>query len=454
MRKPDELIAGLGRYLLATRRGEGSLYRHARTAARNMKRSTEKLLSEQLAALCRIVDHAYHNSRYYQKRFTEAGFRPGDIRHLSDMRMLPELTKKDLIENMDSILCLPKGELLEATTGGTTGIPLTFYRDRYCSDYRRGIDLTLIRYYGWRDGQWQGWLWGAAKDLLEPSNWKSRLTRYWGERQYFLDVSNLDNESYQKFISNTKRYRPTYVSAYPSIAYDLSKRIEDGECDPVRIPVISLTAEPTYAFQRQKIGEVLADNVYERYAVREYGTAAFECPEHDGLHIFTESVFLETTPAETGTVGQSLLVTDLLNVAMPLIRYHSGDFAELDSTPCPCGLPSPRLKNIQGREVDIIWRPNGTGVAGLKIVGFVRLAKINAQVQIVQTAIDEIIIRLAGKPEDFRTELDELIRTLTKNIGSDLHYHVQPVDEIERAPSGKYQYVISHVARPGRKQQQ
>ena len=86
------------------------------------------------------------------------------------------------------------------------------------------------------------------------------------------------------------------------------------------------------------------------------------------------------------------------------------------------------------------------------VVGFVRSANINAQVQIVQTAIDKIMIRLAGRSEDFRTELDELIRILTNNINSDLHCHVQPVDEIERAPSGKYQYVISHVARPGRKQ--
>jgi len=414
-----------------------------------MKRSPEVLLSEQLTALSRIVNHAYKHSQFYQKRFKKVGFQPGDIRNFSDLKELPELTKADLINNMDDILCAPKDELSTASTGGTSGIHLTFYRDKYCQVYRQGIDLALTRYYGWKDGQWQGWLWGSAQDVQQSSGIKDRLIRQWANRQYFMDVSNLSDENYQNFVEKTRKYRPTFVSAYPSVAFDLAERIESGTVDAVRIPVISLTAEVVYDFQKERIRSSLADNVYERYGAREYGTAAFECFEKSGMHIFAESVYLEST-AFHNSEGDSnvLLVTDLLNTAMPLIRYDSGDLGKIDTTPCPCGLPSPRIQNIQGRKSDTIWRHDGTGVAGTHVVTLVGRGMINARIQIVQETINKIIIRIERKDNEFQRELETLVKVFKEEIGSDILYQIESTDKIERAVSGKYQYVISRVKRP------
>jgi len=449
MRTSAEILAGLGRYVLACHRGNRQQYQYAKIVARNMKRPPEVLKSEQLKALSRIVDYAYRHSRYYKIRFDEAGFKPGDIKKFSDMAGLPELTKEQLIENMDDIVCIPKSECIRVETSGTSGITMKFYRDHRAQTFRRGIDLALFRFYGWREGQWMGWLWGASPDILNVKTRKAKFIRNWGERYYFMDVSNICNRTYQEFVNLTKGYHPPLVAAYPSLAYDLAERIEAGEIDKIRVPVLTTTAEPLHDFQREKIKKFLADEVYDRYGAREYGIVGFECSEHKGLHVLTESVFLESVQEDsTSGLPEVLLVTDLLNTGMPLIRYHSGDFANLDFSPCPCGITTPRIFNIQGRAFDTIWRPDGSGINGHLIPKLIVKININKRSQIIQEAIDHIIIRFEGNPDDFKEKLDNLIKQFKQEISPDIKYEIQGTEKIERAPSGKYRYVISKVKRP------
>lgn len=449
MRTPAEILAGLGKYVLACHRGNRLQYKYAKIVARNMNRSAEELQSEQLKALSRIVDYAYRHSRYYKIRFDEAGFKPGDIKKSTDLAGLPELTKEQLIENMDDILCIPKSECTLVTTSGTTGITMNFYRGRKALSYRRGIDLALFRYYGWLDGQWMGWLWGASPDVLNVKTRKAKFVRNWGERYFFMDVSNLATKAFREFVNLTKQYKPPLVAAYPSLAFDLAERIEAGEVDKIRVPVLTTTAEPLLDLQREKIKKYLADEVYDRYGAREYGIVGYECSEHKGLHVLTESVFLESVQEEgTGDLPGVLLVTDLLNTGMPLIRYHSGDFADLDFSACPCGLPTPRINNIKGREADTIWRSDGSGINGLHITHIIEKVNINKRLQVYQEAIDHIIIRFEGNPDDFKEKLDNLIIQFQREIGPDIKYEIQSTEKIERAPSGKFRNVISKVKRP------
>jgi phenylacetate-CoA ligase len=427
------------------------MYKHARAATRNLSRPLDQLLAGQLAAATKIIDHAYNISPFYRERFKNTGYEPGGIRKLADVALLPRLSKTDLIQNMEEILCAPKSEMISGATSGTTGITLTYYRSLSAHAYRRGIDLAIARYYGWQDGQWQGWLWGAEPDALITTSWRARIIKHWVERRYFMDVAQLTNANYQKFVDDTRRFQPTYVSAYPTLAFDLAGRIETGEVSPVRVPVVSTTAEPLLDHQRAKIRAFLADEVFDRYGAREYGIVAMECREHRGMHTFMDSVYLESVPTEsTGSDLRVLLVTDLLNFGMPLIRYDSGDYADLDSTPCPCGITTPRVHNIRGRVVDTIWRPDGSGVDGLHVTHLVERAGIHAAVQIVQEAPDRITVRVEARAGEYAIELESLLSTLRADLGSDIRYRIERVDKIDRAASAKYRFVISNVERPRR----
>ncbi len=450
MARIDEFLARLGRYALAVRRKDTSQYKFARMVTDHMKWSAEQAREKQFLRLSAIIEHVYLHSRFYRKRFETVGFEPGDLKDFSDLQRLPELTRTDLRDNSNELVSdnIPPDQLEKSVTGGTTGDALSFYRDRHCLDYRRGIDLALARYYGWRDGQWQGLLWGAPRDLFENRGWKQKIVQYWATRVYAMDSSRLSNTTYEEFVTQTKKSRPSFILAYPSLAFDLAERIESGHVSPVRVPVICVTAEPFYEHQRQKIESVLADRAYARYGTREFGTAAFECPRQNGYHIITESVYIEVVPTGVNATTGAILVTDLLNKGTPLIRYRVADLASLDESPCDCGLAAPRLLQIQGRETDIIWRPDGTGVAGPEIHTMAEHAGLAAKAQVIQEKLDEIVLRVEAQGSDHQAEVHRLLEIFRREIGTDIHYRLERVSEIERAPSGKYRYVISKVNRP------
>ena len=86
-----------------------------------------------------------------------------------------------------------------------------------------------------------------------------------------------------------------------------------------------------------------------------------QCPESENLHIQSESVFVEVldengNACRPGEVGE-VVITPLHNLAMPLLRYSIGDFAEVGS--CSCGRTLPVLRRIMGRTRSMVRLPNG-----------------------------------------------------------------------------------------------
>ncbi len=445
-----DFIAGITRYIYYLLHRETAHYLFTRQVLQRITSQAEISPAQQFEYVKAIVQHAYTYSPFYRRRFIAQGFKPEDFNDISDLQQLPVLSKADLRDNIDEILCtnIVPEDRIQSATGGTTGIPVTFYRDRYSQQYRRGIDIAIARYYGWHTGQWQGLLWGAPRDLISARNIKEKILQHFVYRQYALDTSQLTNESYEQFVRQTLKYNTRFILAYPSLAYDLAKRIQAGVVSPVRVPVISVTAEPLHDFQRAAIENVLAENVYARYGAREFGTAAFECREKQGMHILTESVYFEVIPTSPGSDIGTLLVTDLLNRTMPLIRYRVGDIARLDFSPCPCGLPTPRLCDVSGRETDIIWRPDGSGLPGTEIVSMVGRSGIKVKVQVIQEQERLIVIKVEGMIDSNKNEIESLIHIFRKDISADIEYRVESVERIKRTPSGKYRYVISNIPQP------
>jgi phenylacetate-CoA ligase len=447
----DELIARVGYYILSIQNRNTRTLWHAHRVLSNLHRSNDQIEAEVFANVVKIVDYAYSNCPFYRRRYQEAGYSPGDLKRLSDLSKLPALDKSDIRQYSNEMIssAFRRENLTTALSGGTTGTPITTYRDKECLAFRRGIDVALARYYGWKYGQWQGWLWGATADLVYPKTRLALLKQRWAERRYYLDAFRLDNQTYQKFVDQTKQYRPTYVSAYPSVAYDLALRIDSGEVDPVRMPIISVTAEPLYDYQREKIEAVLTDRLYERYGAREIGTVAFECSARSGLHIFSESVYVESEPipGRDDQVGM-LYFTHFGNTAMPLIRYRIGDLGAIVQGKCDCGLCTQRLSRIQGRDVDAVWRPDGTGIVGVRVVDMIAEACLQTRVQVVQEKIDLIVVNIQGDAKAYGPQLEAVIKTFRERIGENITYEIRSVEHISREASGKYRYVVSKVKRP------
>ena len=75
-------------------------------------------------------------------------------------------------------------------------------------------------------------------------------------------------------------------------------------------------------------------------------------------------LLVDGRPAEPGEVGE-VVITDLNNFSVPLIRYRIGDLATaVDGTPCPCGRDLSRIGRIEGRTQAIVYCGTAPGYPG------------------------------------------------------------------------------------------
>ena len=76
-------------------------------------------------------------------------------------------------------------------------------------------------------------------------------------------------------------------------------------------------------------------------------------------HCLVEIVDEQGKPCPPGRTGR-IVATNLTNLAMPLLRYDSGDLAEATGGPCPCGRTLPTFGAVAGRYARFAFVPEGT----------------------------------------------------------------------------------------------
>lgn len=435
------------------KRGEGAQLRYMREFERTQRLPADELRQLQWQRLQPLLQHAFRNCSFYRERFNRAGIVPGDIRCLTDLAAVPVLEKRDIQEERDRLVARdwPKHDLIPNQTGGSTGTPLSFYlsKDRKCS--RAAATIRHNRWAGWDVGDKVAVLWGAPRDL--PSqNWRGRLRNLLLERQLFLDTGHLTEERMLAFHQRLFQYRPRVILAYAQSAALFASFLESQNLVPYRPHAIVTSAEVLEPEHRKRIEDVFGCRVFNRYGCREVSVIASECEAHQGLHVMAEGLYLEVVkgdrPARIGELGD-ILVTDLLNYAMPLIRYRIGDLGAWEGGMCACGRSLPRLHTVAGRVTDFVIGSDGRLVSG----AFLSLYLVGqrpslGQVQIVQDVPGRVFFRIRpGAAFRNPTDLEWLERTTRQYLGDDTEVDWEFAEELKAEPSGKFLFCRSSVAR-------
>ena len=109
-----------------------------------------RLKESQKNGLKRILIHAYETTDYYKDLFTRCRLDPFNFKDVSELEKLPLLDKNIIKKNVSRMISsrVPKVDLLKDSTGGSTGVPLEFYRDRECIRKRKGQELFFDRWMG------------------------------------------------------------------------------------------------------------------------------------------------------------------------------------------------------------------------------------------------------------------------------------------------------------------
>lgn len=439
----DFLNRHLMQPLAAARAGSKHL-RFLRHLRRTQFDSPVLVRDRQLAMLKAVLRHAYETVPYYRRAWRYAGVHPDDVRSFADFEPFPVVTKADLRDRGPEFLSdrYDPATLLVKRTSGSTGVPLTVRIDEPGKQWKYACTLRSDEWSGWRLGQRVAKVWGNPE--YQRHGLKGRLRNRLLDRATYLDTLHLTDQRLREFVAAIRRRRPGLLFGHAHSLYLLADRLRADGITDVRPNGVLSTAMPLHGWQRRVIEEVFGVPATDRYGCEEVSLIACECEHHRGLHVNADSVYVEV---EGGGPTGPALVTDLTNLAMPLIRYRVGDVVTLSDRSCGCGRGLPLLEKVEGRDADYVVTPAGGLVSGISLTeNFALHIAGAAQVQIVQEEVTLLRVRLVpgdGFGDRSRRQVAELVAS---TFGPAMRHELEVVSAIEQEPSGKYRFCVSKVA--------
>ena len=413
--------------------------------------SRQELEAWQLVRIQKLVKHAYEHVPYYHDLFQSRDIHPEDIKTLKDFRCLPFLTREDVVNHLDSLICPElRSEAQDRFTGGSTGQPMHFVVDQLFRRWDLALELRGRGWYGVAEGDKNALIWGNPQDF-HARTWRARLkARILRER--YLNAFSMTEADMRAFAEMLVRWQPDMFRAYASALSLFAEFIRRQGIEGVRPKLVELTAEKVLPSQRQLLEEVFQCKVADWYSSRELGTIAFQCPE-GGLHV-CETRLLEIIAdgrvVEPGQLGE-VVVTSLHQYTMPFIRYKLNDVAAYAPPhgACTCGRGLPVLQEVAGKTVDYVVTADGRFVHGTYFDSILSGKPEIARYQVYQPDEQHLEVRLVRRQEVNRAWLESLRHELQSLLGTAIDISFRLMDSIPLTSAGKHRLVISDVSRQG-----
>lgn len=409
--------------------------------------SREQALQRQLDRLQALVRHCHAHVPYYRGVFASIGFEPGDLKTLADLAALPVLTKADVAAHAEAMVATNanRDTLLAHHSGGSTGVPLTFYRDMaYVTASEAGTYRNLLQ-CGWSPGEMIGFFWGWNERVSSMSR-PEFIARQLARRMYQFDPFRSGPDDMALWWRDWRWVRPRVAHGYASTIARFARYLRDSGQRPRPLRGVFTTAEKLFPEQRELIAEVFGCPVFDCYGSSEVQNIATQCAR-GSMHVNSDYVVVEVDGgAEPGRVAP-LLVTSLKNYAMPFLRYRNEDQGALLDGGCDCGSGFPLMSLDVARVSDNFPLPNGRTVHGEFFTHLLYGSEGVDSFQFHQTSHETIVLRyVRARAGDPGPALDAAVRQLRDLAPGLLEVRIEEVQAIELSRAGKHRFTRSDVA--------
>jgi phenylacetate-CoA ligase len=395
-------------------------------------------------ALERILRHALKSTGYYGRMAANVGIDPATAT-ADDLTRLPLLDKTQLVDAGNTIHAprMP-GTTSWKTTGGSTGVAVRLRKNRYATAAEQAASWRSYGWYGIEPGARQARFWGTP--LRRRARLRYHAIDFVFNRERFSAFA-FDDEDLGHYFRGLEARPPVWVYGYVSMLVQFAGFCQREKLDlaGLGITAIVTTSEVLSESDRKLLQASFGAPVYNEYGCGEVGAVMYEC-ERGTLHSMAENLFLESVPDPTEDEPGAcrLIVTDLHNLATPLLRYDLGDRA-VPAGACACGRELPGFTRVFGRAYDFVSTSDGRNYHGEFFLYAVEAARDGGvpiqQVQFVQTGGDEIEMRVVAN----RGYREEHGRAMAKQLeiasGGRLRFEVTEVEGIERERSGKIRLI-------------
>jgi phenylacetate-coenzyme A ligase PaaK-like adenylate-forming protein len=412
--------------------------------------SEDRLLAFQLDKLRAMLRHCAANVPYYRKLFRRVGFDPNAFRGISDLTALPTLDKETIRVNSHELLAenIRPRDRLYFTTGGTTGEPLGVYNLRQAGGREKAFMFAQWARVGFHHDERRAMLRG----------WPVKSQRHWryepSERAYLFSNFHMTPENAAEYarVMHAKRLR--YLHSYPSAVIDFARQLKRMGAEPPRLKAILASSENLYPGQREFIESFFEARMFSWYGHSEDTILAGECEVSNYYHIFPEYGVAEILggdgkAAEHDGESGELVGTSLDNLAMPLIRYRTGDWATVGPDRCACGRNYKLLKEARGRwtqEMLLGKLDNLISVTALNVHTDVFDNVKGAQ--FYQCEKGRVELRIVRGTDYSDRDSRRILSALGEKMGDTMDIGLVFRDEIPLSPRGKFRMVVQELTLP------
>ncbi|RLD26019.1 MAG: CoF synthetase, partial [Bacteroidetes bacterium] len=267
----------------------------------------------------------------------------------------------------------------------------------------------------------------------------------WMQNIKMQDIFNLNDEALANLIKtltkNNEKGIISYASSLETVCKYLDK-IESGSLDCNLNSIIS-NAEHLNEYTKKAIQKYFNTPVVSRYSNNENGILSQQnINGGDEFVINWASYFIEIlkfdedVPVKDGEFGR-VIVTDLFNYCMPLIRYDTGDIACIETNSDNI----PVFKSVEGRKLDLVYNTSGEIISSLIIGSLMTKYSDLDQFQFIQVGKKDYVFKLTTK-QKFDEE-SQLKNEFKEYLGKDSNITIEYIEEIPLLTSGKRRLVVN-----------
>lgn len=418
-----------------------------RLAAETESWDPETLHEYQVRQLRQVLIQAGTYSAWYQRRFAEAHFDPARIRTPDDLASCPLLTKADLQNHLEEIAstAVAARQRLYITTGGSTGVPVGFYLQKGVS---RPKEQAFLEAQWSRAGYFPGARLAVIRGHVTTDRAQGRITTYDATRDWLMLSSyHLTEARLAEYLEAIERFRPDILHAYPSAALQLAEFLERaGQSWRQPLRCVLAGSERLTIPQKRLLERVFGARIFRWYGHSERAILAAEGRTSELFYFWPTYGYVEF--GEPDPEGfREVIGTSFHNLAMPLIRYRTGDYVRLADPQRDGDLefPWPAAAEIAGREQEFLVSRSGRRISLTAFNMHDAIFDGLYAVQFAQSEPGRAEFRYVPSAEFHSSRLDTIRTGIARKLGDDFTLEFREVRETERTARGKHRWLVSSL---------
>ncbi|MBV1887795.1 MAG: CoF synthetase [Urechidicola sp.] len=385
---------------------------------------SEKAIQKRAAYLNDILNHAVTTTTFFK-----------NYQNFKSIEDFPVANRNIIADNFEDFKSykFSKRNTHEVSTSGSTGVPFkTLHNKHKC--LRHNAEVIYL-------GERANFTFGQK--LVYFKLWPKLRYKNWILNKYHHSVLALEDNDIERLLKEIKGECRTGMLGYSSAFERICKYLDKSNKKPLKdcnVNSIISMSERLNDYTKKAVKKYFKTTIVSRYSTMELGIMAQEELNRVGhFKINSGTFYIEIfdmnldKPVKNGTYGR-IIVTDLFNYAVPLIRYDTGDVGQLEIIKNEKGEEEPFLVNIEGRKLDLILNTKGEILPSQISMYMAKYGNFK-QFQFVQCGEKEYILKLNT---DKKVEEEEkLIYEYKSVLGDDANVKIEYVEGIPLLGSGK-----------------